>query len=87
MKLDILPLSKDQIESENKRLLAIMNGATTAVPGTEVTPAEARHVAGQMAMQNPQAAHAMAIFMQLDPRGQAAMINCGVFHLRYPQEK
>lgn len=56
-------------------------------PIEELNAHEARHAAGQMAMQNPRAAHAMSIFMQLDPRGQDAMINCGVFHLRYPKEK
>ncbi|MES2349123.1 MAG: hypothetical protein V4641_16300 [Pseudomonadota bacterium] len=32
-------------------------------------------------------AHMLSIFRQLDARGQDAMINCGVFHMRYPKEK
>lgn len=48
-------------------------------------PTQARHVAGQAVMADPRIAHAMAIFCQLDSRGQEAMINCGVFHLRYPK--
>lgn len=32
-------------------------------------------------------AHLLSVFRLLDARGQDAMINCGVFHMRYPKEK
>lgn len=76
MKLDIPPLSKEQIESENKRLLAIMNGKSTAAPSTAIISSP----------RVTKLAHLLALANEVDDRGLDAAINCVLFHRRYPKE-
>lgn len=53
----------------------------------EESPVKARHVAGQIAMQDPRAAQLLALFHQSDERGRVTLLAFAAIHAaRYPKE-
>lgn len=73
---------------EDQAHRAAIRSFDTHAPLSEVMPAEARHVAGQAAMQNPSIVQLVALFNQLDERGQKTTLAMLAVAVKlHPKEK